>query len=58
MGLLRDVPGIASRDAVHAAVVVVHGLEGIVSADRDFDRIPGLRRYDPADLVAASGRGC
>ena len=55
--LLQDAPGIAPRDAVHSAVVMQHGLDGIVSADRDFDRIPGLRRYDPADLAAAQGAG-
>ncbi len=38
-----------SRDAVHAAVVFEHGLEGIVSADRGFDRIGGLTRFDPRD---------
>lgn len=41
-----------ARDAIHVAVVMEHGLEGIVSADRDFDRIPGLRRIDPMDLAA------
>ena len=55
--LLQDAPGIAPRDAIHSAVVMEHGLDGIVSADRDFDRIPGLRRYDPADLAAAQGAG-
>lgn len=55
--LLQDTPGIAPRDAIHSAVVMEHGLDGIVSADRDVDRIPGLRRYDPADLAAAQGAG-
>lgn len=52
MRLLADTPGLSSRDAIHAAVVMGHGLDGIVSADRDFDRIPGLRRYDPVELAA------
>ena len=55
--LLQNIPGIAPRDAIHSAVVMEHGLDGIISADRDFDRIPGLRRYDPADLAAAQGAG-
>ena len=55
--LMRETPGLSARDAIHAAVVVVHGLDGIVSADRGFDRIPGLRRYDPAELAAGPGVG-
>lgn len=39
-----------ARDALHAAVVVQHGLDGIISADRGFDRIPGIRRFDPRDV--------
>ena len=52
MRLMRETPGLSSRDAIHAAVVMLHGLDGIVSADRDFDRIPGLLRYDPVDMAA------
>ncbi|MFQ5705652.1 MAG: type II toxin-antitoxin system VapC family toxin [Gemmatimonadales bacterium] len=36
-----------ARDALHAAVVLTHGLEGIVSYDRDFDAIPGVVRCEP-----------
>lgn len=43
------------RDAIHAAVVLTNGLEGIVSADRAFDRVPGLVRFDPADLAREGG---
>lgn len=32
-------PDISARDAVHAAVVIVHNLDGICTFDRDFDRI-------------------
>ena len=38
---------ISARDAVHAAVTLVHGMEGICSFDRDFDRIPGCTRIAP-----------
>ncbi len=38
---------ISARDAVHAAVVVIHKLEGICTFDRDFDRIPACTRIDP-----------
>ena len=50
IGLMREHPQIATRDAVHAAVVQLHGLEGIISADRDFDNIRGIYRFDPLEL--------
>jgi predicted nucleic acid-binding protein len=50
----RDVfavsPAIGPRDAIHAAVVLEHGLEGIISTDRGFDAIPGITRFDPKDF--------
>ena len=52
MSLMSEIRNLSSRDAIHAAVVMGHGLEGIVSADRDFDRIPGLRRFDPVEVAA------
>lgn len=45
--LLDDHRSVMARDAVHAAVVSVHGLEGISSYDRDFDRIAELKRSEP-----------
>lgn len=50
--LMSQSSGLASRDAIRAAVVFDHGLDGIVSADQDYDRIPGLRRFDPVALAA------
>ncbi len=41
--LARD-QTLSARDAVHAAVVFVYGLDGICSFDSDFDRIPGCVR--------------
>lgn len=52
MRLMAETRNLSARDAIHAAVVIEHGLEGIVSADRDYDSIPGLRRFDPVELVA------
>lgn len=49
------------NDAVLVAVALRHGLTTILSTDRGFDGIPGLRLVDPADaeavaaLVASSG---
>lgn len=38
---------LSARDALHAAVVLSHGLEGICSFDRDFDRLPNVNRLEP-----------
>jgi len=39
-----------ARDAIHAAVVLNHGLEAIISADRAFDEISEIKRLDPLEL--------
>lgn len=39
--------GLAARDALHAAVVAVHDLDGICSFDKDFDVIRKLKRIEP-----------
>ncbi len=44
--LLSTVPGISARDAIHAGVMINHGLEWIATFDLVFDRIPGIRRLD------------
>ena len=42
--------GISARDLVHAAVMQRLGADVIISADAGFDRLPGLKRLDPADV--------
>jgi predicted nucleic acid-binding protein len=42
---------LGGRDAVHAATASVHGFDGIVTPDRDFDAVPGLVRIDPVDAL-------
>jgi predicted nucleic acid-binding protein len=37
-----------ARDALHAAVLVVHDLDAICSYDRDFDVMEELRRIEPS----------
>jgi len=44
---------LGGRDAVHAATALTAGFEEIVSADRDFDAVPGLRRIAPAEVSFA-----
>ena len=42
--LLSAVDGISARDAVHAGVMLNHGIEWIATYDTGFDRVPGIRR--------------
>ncbi|MGL5816074.1 MAG: type II toxin-antitoxin system VapC family toxin [Phycicoccus sp.] len=57
VGVLRDSRTLVAsghvrgRDAVHAATAIRAGFVSIVSPDRDFDGIPGLRRLDPHELT-------
>ncbi|MCE2541573.1 MAG: type II toxin-antitoxin system VapC family toxin [Acidobacteria bacterium] len=37
-------PALSARDALHAAVMRQHDIQEILSFDRGFDRIPGIRR--------------
>ena len=46
-GLLDRYERLTARDALHAAVIDLHGLEGIASYDRDFDVVEGLTRSEP-----------
>ena len=43
-------PRVSTRDLVHAAVMQRQGADRIISADTDFDRLPGITRLDPADV--------
>lgn len=45
--LLKSHPDIRSRDAVHAAVMLNHGLVRILSTDTHFDHIAGITRVAP-----------
>ncbi len=41
-------PRMPARDLIHAAVMARLDINRIVSADSDFDHLPGLERLDPA----------
>jgi predicted nucleic acid-binding protein len=45
--LMAQYRRMSARDAIHAAVVEVYGLDSICSFDRDFDTIHGLKRIEP-----------
>ncbi|MFN8520551.1 MAG: type II toxin-antitoxin system VapC family toxin [Chloroflexota bacterium] len=42
--LLREVPGLGVRDAVHAAVMLENGIRTIATFDQAFTRISGIER--------------
>ena len=52
--LFQRVPALGAFDAVLAAVALRSGAEALISADRAFGSVPGLRWVDPAsdDLAA------
>lgn len=52
--LLTRYPNLSPRDAIHAGVVRANDLEGIVSADKVFDVINSLSRFDPLALYPPS----
>lgn len=47
--LLDEHRAMTARDVIHAAVVLVNGLDGICSFDRDFDPVERVRRYVPGE---------
>ncbi|MBN9376660.1 MAG: type II toxin-antitoxin system VapC family toxin [Cellulomonas sp.] len=48
---LTATTSIGGRDAVHAATALLAGFDAVVSPDRDFGVVAGLRRVDPADAL-------
>ncbi len=44
---LKNNAQLGARDALHAAVVKNHGLEGIISFDVHFDQLKEIKRYIP-----------
>jgi predicted nucleic acid-binding protein len=46
--MFRGHPDLSVRDALHAATMLENGIDTIVTADRHFDGLDGLRRIDPS----------
>ncbi|MCI0583506.1 MAG: type II toxin-antitoxin system VapC family toxin [Chloroflexi bacterium] len=46
--LIEAHPTLAARDLVHVATCLQEGISDIISPDRSFDTVPGIRRIDPA----------
>ncbi len=45
--LMKAIPAITSRDAIHAATMISNDIKEIISTDSHFDLIPGINRIDP-----------
>lgn len=52
LALSLDGGTLGANDRIHLATCLEHGIETIVSADSDFDRVRGIRRVDPLDRRA------
>lgn len=44
--------GASTGDLIHLAVMHRRGCAAILSADRDFDSLPGIRRLDPFNIAS------
>lgn len=44
--LLLSIEGISARDAVHAAVMLNHGVKQIATFDQGFDQVPEIERVE------------
>ncbi len=51
LDLLRSHAEITPRDAIHVATMEAAGIRNLLSADRDFDVIPSVRRVDPSQFL-------
>lgn len=49
LDLVEDDQRLDTGDAIHVATARAHGLTSIVSGDRDFEGVAGIRRIDPLD---------
>ena len=52
--ILERYPTLSPRDAIHAAVTITQGLEGIVTTDIAFASVKELTVFDPIILVSQS----
>jgi hypothetical protein len=48
--LSQSYPEISPRDLIHVATATRNNVDGILSVDRDFDRIKEIKRVDPREF--------
>ena len=51
LNIMKRYPELMARDALHAAAFQISGSDVFCSYDNDFDRISGLVRMKPEDLI-------
>lgn len=54
LDVLEANPRLAARDATFVALAQAQGIAVILTPDRDFDGLDGLRRVDPSDAEAVT----
>ena len=50
--LAVDASQLGANDRLHVGTCLTHGIDSIVTADRGFDGVRGIRRVDPLDAAA------
>jgi predicted nucleic acid-binding protein len=55
-GLAQTYARLSARDLLHVALMQRIGAAHIVSADQDFDAVPGIHRLDPAHVTTWRGQ--
>ncbi len=50
--LALEAAGLGTNDRLHAGTCLAHGIGTVLTADRGFDSVRGLRRADPLDRRA------
>ena len=51
LALLLEHRALTPRDAIHVATMEFHGLEFLLSTDRDFDHLSQVDRIDPTEFL-------
>ena len=55
MALSLDAAHLGANDRLHAGTCLAHGIDVVLTADRDFDEVAGITRIDPLDPAAVGG---
>lgn len=50
--LALRVARLGANDRIHVSTALANGIDTIVTADADYDRVPGIKRVDPLDHAA------
>jgi len=49
LALSLEAAGLGANDRLHVATCRIHGIEAVLTADREFEGLHGVRRVDPLD---------